>query len=48
MTWGRSSSLKHPQILLSQPRGLFAIGNASIASEHCHPRGKTLIQPQLA
>jgi hypothetical protein len=38
----------HPQILLSQPRGLFAFGNASIASEHCHPCGKTLIQPQLA
>ena len=32
---------KHPQILLSQTRGLFALGNASIAREHCHPRGKT-------
>jgi len=35
-------------IRIPQPRGLFAFGNASIASEHCHPRGKTLIQPQLA
>jgi hypothetical protein len=46
--WDGVSPRRASQILLSQPRGLFAFGYASFASEHCHPRGKTLIQPQLA
>jgi hypothetical protein len=39
--WPEFPHSQHPQILLSQPRGLFAFGNARIAREHCHPRGKT-------